>query len=251
MRFWSWRSCKDPKRVLTTVGFQALQFDTAKKQFVATRKVPVADDHDLEDLTFSRSTDSVKAVIQLAVEATGQQLVVHLGHQIEPVRGIGIQTLAQRGTRRNIGQTQGTNEEGVGANVFDGIKVVLAQAQQAKIGLEYVAVGNARAHWKSRINQRVDLDGFEILSNKCQTSVSTKVVGQLFDNEIGHVRAHLQGEPHLKPKPLIYKDYSDFSTMKSRIQGHVKPHAQYAYKGYHGALSQALPDELRARLFQS
>lgn len=35
-------SAKDPKRVLTTVGFQALQFNTAKKQFVATRNVPIA-----------------------------------------------------------------------------------------------------------------------------------------------------------------------------------------------------------------
>jgi hypothetical protein len=29
--------------VLATVGFPALQFNTAKKQFVATRKVPQAD----------------------------------------------------------------------------------------------------------------------------------------------------------------------------------------------------------------
>ena len=36
-------SAEDPKRVLPTVGFPALQFNTAKKQFVATRKVPSAD----------------------------------------------------------------------------------------------------------------------------------------------------------------------------------------------------------------
>ena len=36
------RSAIDPKRVLPTVGFPALQFNTAKKQFVATRKVPEA-----------------------------------------------------------------------------------------------------------------------------------------------------------------------------------------------------------------
>jgi hypothetical protein len=30
------------KRFLTTVGFPALQFNTAKKQFVTTRKVPIA-----------------------------------------------------------------------------------------------------------------------------------------------------------------------------------------------------------------
>jgi len=36
---------KDPKRVLTTVGFQALQFNTGKKQFVAARNVPIAVGH--------------------------------------------------------------------------------------------------------------------------------------------------------------------------------------------------------------
>jgi len=34
---------EDPKRVLPTVGFPALQFNTAKKQFVAIRKMPKAD----------------------------------------------------------------------------------------------------------------------------------------------------------------------------------------------------------------
>jgi hypothetical protein len=36
---------RDPKRVLTMVCFPALQFNTAKKQFMATRKVPNAVDH--------------------------------------------------------------------------------------------------------------------------------------------------------------------------------------------------------------
>ena len=31
----------DPQRVRPTVGFPALQFNTAKKQFVATRKLPI------------------------------------------------------------------------------------------------------------------------------------------------------------------------------------------------------------------
>lgn len=33
---------EDPKRILSTVGFPALQFNTANKQFVAARKVPKA-----------------------------------------------------------------------------------------------------------------------------------------------------------------------------------------------------------------
>ena len=43
---------EDPKRMLLTVGFPALQFNTAKKQFVATRKVPKAVIHQKTELTF-------------------------------------------------------------------------------------------------------------------------------------------------------------------------------------------------------
>jgi hypothetical protein len=39
--------------VLPTVGFPALQFNTAKKQFVATRKVPNAAIHPKKELTFN------------------------------------------------------------------------------------------------------------------------------------------------------------------------------------------------------
>jgi hypothetical protein len=44
---------EDPKRVLPTVGFPALQFNTAKKQFVATREVSKAVIHQKADLTFN------------------------------------------------------------------------------------------------------------------------------------------------------------------------------------------------------
>ena len=116
------------------------------------------------------------------------------------------------------------NEEGVGAKVLDRIKVVLAQAQQGQVGLEDVAVGNPRADWRGRINQRVDLDGLEILANKCQSCVGTEVVGQLFNNEVGHIRSNLQGEQHFKPKSLIYINKTGFITTKSRIQEKVNFH---------------------------
>ena len=47
------RSAIDPKQVLPTVGFPALQLNTAKKQFVATRKVPKAVVHKKTELTFN------------------------------------------------------------------------------------------------------------------------------------------------------------------------------------------------------
>jgi hypothetical protein len=43
--------------VLTTVGFLALQFNTAKKQFVATRNVPEAVIHQKIELTFNLQPD--------------------------------------------------------------------------------------------------------------------------------------------------------------------------------------------------
>ena len=43
LRLYHFPSLEDPYRVLPTVGFQALQINTSKKQFVATRKVPLAE----------------------------------------------------------------------------------------------------------------------------------------------------------------------------------------------------------------
>jgi hypothetical protein len=55
----------------------------------------------------------------LAGNALTQQLVVDLGDQIKPLRGKGVQTLAQRGAGGHVTQVQGAFEE-----------VVFAQAQQ-------------------------------------------------------------------------------------------------------------------------
>jgi hypothetical protein len=44
---------RDPKRVLTMVCFPALQFNTAKKQFMATRKVPIAVSRQRRKLSFN------------------------------------------------------------------------------------------------------------------------------------------------------------------------------------------------------
>jgi hypothetical protein len=52
--------------------------------------------------------------------------------------------------------------------------------------------------------------------------VRAEVVGELFDNEVGHDRIHLLGEQHFTPKPLICINKSAFFAMKSRIQDHVK-----------------------------
>ena len=45
---------EDTNRAHTTVGFPVVQLNTVQKQFVATRKVPIVDSHNLEDLTFSQ-----------------------------------------------------------------------------------------------------------------------------------------------------------------------------------------------------
>jgi len=154
----------------------------------------------------------------LAIDAAGQQALVHLRHQVEPGSRMGIQTLTQGGARRNILQTQGAFEESVIAKILDGIEVVLAQTQQAQVGLEDVAIGHTRANWVSRIDQGIDLDRLEILADKGQTGVRAEVVGQFLDNEVGHGTSHLSGERHFNIKPLIYNDNPDFLTTKSRIQ---------------------------------
>ena len=116
---------------------------------------------------------------------------------------MGVQTLTQGRTRRNSPQAKSAHEEGVTPKVLDGIEVVFAQTQQGQVALQNVAVGNPRASRKSCVNQRIDIDALEIIANECQTGVGTEVVGQLLDNEVGHVLVHLQGERYMGPKSLI------------------------------------------------
>jgi hypothetical protein len=52
--------------VLPTVGFPALQFNTAKKQLVATRNVPIGVSGQSEDRTFAGSAGQAKAAIQIS-----------------------------------------------------------------------------------------------------------------------------------------------------------------------------------------
>ena len=100
--------------------------------------------------------------------------------------GVGVQTLTQRGRRGHCAQAQGADEEAVFALAFDGIKIILAQAQQAKVALEDVAVGNAAAHRADRVYHGVEVDALEVFADQGQTSVLTQIVGQLFDDEIRH-----------------------------------------------------------------
>ena len=62
---WHSVALKDKLRVFTTVGFPALQFNAVNKQFVATRKVPIADSHVLRNLPFVSVVREAKAVTRI------------------------------------------------------------------------------------------------------------------------------------------------------------------------------------------
>ena len=117
---------------------------------------------------------------------------------------MGIHALAQRGARRHGTDAQRALEEGVTAKGFNGVEVVLALYQQAQVALEDVAVGDAaNADGKPPINPVADAKAFDVLPSQGQTSIRAEVVGQFFDNEVGHVEAHLQGELYMTAKCLI------------------------------------------------
>jgi len=138
-----------------------------------------------------------------AADTQVQQTVVDASSQLKPVAGTRIQALAQRGARRRATKTQSKPCKFVTAKRFNGIKVVLAKAQQRKVALQDVAIGNASTNREFGINQRVDVDAFEVFAHQRQTGVGTQVVGQLFDNEFGHRRDHLRGVLQMACKPLI------------------------------------------------
>ena len=111
--------------------------------------------------------------------------------------------LSQSWARRYKGQIQCALEEGVVPKALDGVEVAFARAQQDQIGFEAFAVGHTRAHGEFGIDQRIDIDALEIFANKSQASMGAQVIGQFFDNEVGHVRIHLLGEQYMRTKSLI------------------------------------------------
>lgn len=117
-------------------------------------------------------------VYGLPIDAAAQQQLVHLRCQINPGWRVGVHALAQRRTRWNNAKTQRTLEEGVVAKTLNGVKVALAQTQKGKVAFENFTVGNPRAHGKYRIDQRIDVDAFEVFANKRQACVGAEVVGQ-------------------------------------------------------------------------
>jgi hypothetical protein len=103
--------------------------------------------------------------------------------------------------------------------------------QQAQVGLQNVAVGDATDTYREfTVNASPDIQSLHILPHQRQAGIGGEVVRQLFDNKVGHVLAHLQGEGHFTPKSLIYMDELDFLTANSRIQVEDKG-AHYLFTG--------------------
>ncbi len=146
-------------------------------------------------------------------------------NQLEPRRGMRVQALAQGGRRRHSVHTQGAGKEAVLALAFDGIEVVLAQAQQAQVALENVAVGDApklALHRKDQIDQSVEVDALEVFANQRQAGMSAQVVGQLLKNEIDHRGLHLQGETQIEIKSLISNGNQHVFGRKITDSGEIK-----------------------------
>lgn len=78
-------------------------------------------------------------------------------------------------------------EEGVVPKALDGVKVAFAHAQQGKAAFDDIAVGHARPHRKLQIDQGIDVDALEAFADKSQSGVGAEVIGQFFDNKVGHV----------------------------------------------------------------
>jgi len=96
--------------------------------------------------------------------------------------------LAQRRAGGNAANARGAREESIAAEGFNGVKVILALHQQAQVAFENVAVGDALAReGELGIDALIDAQAFEVLADERQADVGGQLVGQLFDNEVGHV----------------------------------------------------------------
>ena len=133
-----------------------------------------------------------------------QQGLVELPGQLKPQGRMGVHALAQGRARRHDAHAQRTGEEVVTPEFFDRIEVVFALHQQAQVGLQDVAVGDAaNAYREFAVNPAADPQAFDVLPNQRQPCIGGEVVGQFFDNKVGHVQVHLLGERYMRAKLLI------------------------------------------------
>jgi len=101
---------------------------------------------------------------------------------------MGVHALTQGRARGDCANVQAAGKEGIAPELLNGIEVVLALHQQAQVGLQNVAVGDATdSYGKFAVNQSVDAKALGILPNQRQTGVGGEIVGEFFDNKVGHV----------------------------------------------------------------
>jgi hypothetical protein len=82
----------------------------------------------------------------------------------------------------------------------------LPKHSRLKVTLQDVAVGDARAHQKGRVNEGVEVDAFQVLADESQARLVAQVVRQLLDQKVTHLSSvlfHPQGEKKMKAKLLI------------------------------------------------
>ena len=117
-----------------------------------------------------------------------QQGQVELCSELKPRGRMGVHALTQGRARGDCANVQAAGKEGIAPELLNGIEVVLALHQQAQVGLQNVAVGDATDRYgKFAVNQSVDAKALGILPNQRQTGVGGEVVGEFFDNKVGHV----------------------------------------------------------------
>ncbi len=106
-----------------------------------------------------------------------QQGQVELCSELKPLGRMGVHALSQGRARGDGAHIQGAGQEGIAPELLNGIEVVLASHQQAQVGLQNVAVGDATdSYWKFAVNQSVNAKALAILSNQRQTGVGGKIV---------------------------------------------------------------------------
>ena len=97
-----------------------------------------------------------------------------------------VHALIQGRARWDCANVHGAGKGGIAPEIFNGIEVVLALHQQAQVGLQNVAVGDATdSYGKFAFNQSVDAKALARLVKQRQTGVGGEVVGEFFDNKVG------------------------------------------------------------------
>lgn len=113
--------------------------------------------------------------------------------RLQVIGGKFLQSLPQRSGTRHLLQSQQLLERLVASEIFDGVIVADAQAQQAQVALDHIAGPHTQCGGKATVDA-VDAGGLDALADDRQSSVAGESAATGAKLDVGHGSVWVNGD---------------------------------------------------------